>query len=77
MPSNVTEGVTWLTPSTPFLSTQPSVSLLSWASPCSSFVGTFATGGGDGTVSVWDGVNKKRLVQYPQYPTSIASLAFK
>jgi cell cycle arrest protein BUB3 len=28
-------------------------------------------------VSVWDGVNKKRLVQYPQYPTSIASLAFK
>lgn len=42
-----------------------------------SFLETFATGGGDGTVSIWDGFNKRRLVQYPQYPTSIASLAFK
>lgn len=25
---------------------------------------------------MWDGVNKKKLCQYPQYPTSIASLAF-
>ncbi|CAE7660451.1 BUB3.1 [Symbiodinium microadriaticum] len=38
--------------------------------------GTFATGGGDGTVNVWDGDNKKKLCQLHQYPTSIASLAF-
>lgn len=38
--------------------------------------GTFASGGGDGVVSVWDGFNKKRLRQYPKYPTSIASLSF-
>jgi cell cycle arrest protein BUB3 len=38
--------------------------------------GTFATGGCDGTVNVWDGQNKKRLVQYTGYPTSISSLAF-
>ena len=38
--------------------------------------GTFATGGGDGTVNVWDGAVKKRLYQFPKYPTSIAALAF-
>ncbi|RIB11754.1 mitotic checkpoint protein BUB3-like protein [Gigaspora rosea] len=38
--------------------------------------GTFASGGADGVVNIWDGVNKKRLRQYPQYPTSIASLDF-
>lgn len=38
--------------------------------------GTFATGGCDGTVNVWDGENKKRLYQYQRYPTSIAALAF-
>lgn len=38
--------------------------------------GTFATGGGDGVVNVWDGLNKKRIVQYPKYPSSIASLSF-
>jgi len=38
--------------------------------------GTFATGGCDGFVNVWDGNNKKRICQYPAYPTSIASLAF-
>jgi len=38
--------------------------------------GTFASGGADGVVSVWDGWNKKRLRQYPRYPASIASLAF-
>lgn len=27
-------------------------------------------------VNIWDGFNKKRLRQYPQYPTSIASLDF-
>ena len=39
-------------------------------------LGTFATGGGDGFVNVWDGGNKKRLYQYPRYATSVAALAF-
>ncbi|CAG8799653.1 5130_t:CDS:2, partial [Racocetra persica] len=39
-------------------------------------LGTFASGGADGVVNIWDGFNKKRLRQYPQYPTSIASLDF-
>lgn len=38
--------------------------------------GTFATGGCDGMINVWDGENKKRICQYPQYQTSIASLDF-
>ncbi|KAL5988191.1 hypothetical protein ACLOJK_035954 [Asimina triloba] len=38
--------------------------------------GTFATGGCDGYVNVWDGNNKKRLYQYSRYPTSIAALSF-
>ncbi|KAF9621206.1 hypothetical protein IFM89_016700 [Coptis chinensis] len=38
--------------------------------------GTFASGGCDGYVNVWDGNNKKRLYQYSKYPTSIAALAF-
>jgi len=37
---------------------------------------TFATGGSDGFVSIWDGKNKKRLVQFHRYPTSIPSLSF-
>ena len=52
---------------------------------------TFATGGSDGYVNIWDGYNKKRLCQFHRsvgefkireqcstirYPTSIASLAF-
>lgn len=37
---------------------------------------TFATGGSDGFVSIWDGRNKKRLVQFHKYPTSISSLSF-
>jgi len=37
---------------------------------------TFATGGSDGFVNVWDGFNKKRLCQFHKYPTSISSLAF-
>lgn len=37
---------------------------------------TFATGGSDGLVNIWDGQNKKRLCQFHKYPTSIASLAF-
>ncbi|CAK0749983.1 hypothetical protein CVIRNUC_001953 [Coccomyxa viridis] len=38
--------------------------------------GTFASGGGDGNVNIWDGANKKRLCQIPGYGTSIAALAF-
>lgn len=38
--------------------------------------GTFATGGCDGVVSMWDGLNKKRITNLPRYPTSIASLDF-
>uniref|UniRef100_A0A7S0F0I8 Mitotic checkpoint protein BUB3 n=1 Tax=Hanusia phi TaxID=3032 RepID=A0A7S0F0I8_9CRYP len=38
--------------------------------------GTFATGGCDGKVIMWDGQNKKRLQAPWSYPTSIASLAF-
>ena len=37
---------------------------------------TFATGGGDRGVNIWDGYNKKRLCQIRNYPTSISSLAF-
>ncbi|ODN01551.1 Mitotic checkpoint protein BUB3 [Orchesella cincta] len=37
---------------------------------------TFATGGADGFVNVWDGFNKKRLCQFHRYPTGISSLAF-
>lgn len=39
--------------------------------------GTFATGGGDGTVMLWDGAAKKRLGKpSPAFPTSVSSLAF-
>jgi len=38
--------------------------------------GTFASGGCDGVVSVWDGQNKKRLFQYRKYPSSVSALAF-
>lgn len=37
---------------------------------------TFATGGGDGVVNIWDGGNKKRLFQISKYPTSVSALAF-
>uniref|UniRef100_A0A8C4QWX4 BUB3 mitotic checkpoint protein n=1 Tax=Eptatretus burgeri TaxID=7764 RepID=A0A8C4QWX4_EPTBU len=37
---------------------------------------TFATGGSDGFVNIWDPFNKKRLCQFHRYPSSIASLAF-
>lgn len=37
---------------------------------------TFATGGADGLVSVWDAKNKKRTVQFHKYPNSISSLSF-
>eukprot|EP01029_Cantina_marsupialis_P000102 TRINITY_DN1010_c1_g2_i2.p2 TRINITY_DN1010_c1_g2~~TRINITY_DN1010_c1_g2_i2.p2 ORF type:complete len:302 (+),score=53.79 TRINITY_DN1010_c1_g2_i2:1310-2215(+) len=38
--------------------------------------GTFATGGCDGKINVWDPYHKRRLKQFHKYPTSIASLAF-
>jgi WD40 repeat protein len=38
--------------------------------------GTFASGGCDGVVNAWDGNAKKRLCQWTEYPSSIASLAF-
>ena len=37
---------------------------------------TFATGGSDGFVNIWDPFNKKRLCQFHRYPTSISSLSF-
>ncbi|KAJ1910366.1 mitotic spindle checkpoint protein Bub3, partial [Mycoemilia scoparia] len=37
---------------------------------------TFATGGEDGTVCLWDGFNKKRIKLYPEYPTSVSALSF-
>ncbi|PFH60844.1 hypothetical protein XA68_10251 [Ophiocordyceps unilateralis] len=38
--------------------------------------GTFASGGGDGTVALWDAVAKRRLKQYQKFPNSIAALSF-
>ena len=38
--------------------------------------GTFATGGCDGGVNIWDGVNRKRISALDSFPTSVASLAF-
>ncbi|KAK2746983.1 hypothetical protein FQN57_002555 [Myotisia sp. PD_48] len=38
--------------------------------------GTFASGGGDGVVALWDGLAKRRIRQYPKYPASVASLSF-
>lgn len=37
---------------------------------------SFATGGADGVVSVWDGANKKRLRQFNKYSSSVAALSF-
>jgi cell cycle arrest protein BUB3 len=38
--------------------------------------GTFASGGGDGVVALWDAVAKRRIRQYQKYPQSVAALAF-
>ncbi|KAA6366173.1 MAG: putative Mitotic checkpoint protein BUB3.1, partial [Streblomastix strix] len=38
--------------------------------------GTFASGGCDGVVNIWDGEKRKRLTQFPKYETSISSLSF-
>lgn len=37
---------------------------------------TFASGGGDGHVALWDGATKRRIRQYQKFPSSIAALAF-
>jgi cell cycle arrest protein BUB3 len=38
--------------------------------------GSFASGGGDGIVALWDAVAKRRIRQYQKYPESIAALCF-
>ncbi|KAF1950162.1 WD40 repeat-like protein [Byssothecium circinans] len=38
--------------------------------------GTFASGGGDGIVALWDGVAKRRIRQYQRYPASVQTIAF-
>jgi cell cycle arrest protein BUB3 len=38
--------------------------------------GSFASGGGDGVVALWDGVAKRRIRQYQRYPSSVAAVAF-
>ena len=39
-------------------------------------LGTFATGGCDGHVCVWDSENKRRISLLRQYDTSISSMAW-
>ncbi len=38
--------------------------------------GTFATGGSDGSVCVWDGARRKRQLHVPALPQPVAALAF-
>lgn len=38
--------------------------------------GTFASGGGDGVVALWDGVAKRRIRQYQRFPASVQTIAF-
>mmetsp|Transcript_9201 Transcript_9201/g.28010 ORF Transcript_9201/g.28010 Transcript_9201/m.28010 type:complete len:111 (+) Transcript_9201:76-408(+) len=38
--------------------------------------GTFATGGGDGVINLWDGENKKRLFQISRFPNTVSALSF-
>ena len=38
--------------------------------------GTFATGGGDGVVAIWDAVAKRRIRIYPKLVASVAALSF-
>ena len=40
------------------------------------YQGTFASGGSDGVIGVWDRFNRKRLRQYKNYPTGISALSF-
>lgn len=41
-----------------------------------SYTSSFATGGADGIVHVWDGAKKKKIFSLPRYPTSVACMAF-
>lgn len=41
-----------------------------------SIYNTFATGGSDGYVNIWDGFNKKRLCQFHRYNAGVAALSF-
>ncbi|KAJ5894781.1 nuclear pore complex subunit [Penicillium taxi] len=38
--------------------------------------GSFASGGGDGVVALWDGISKRRIRQYQKYQSSVAALDF-
>ena len=38
--------------------------------------GTFATGGGDGVVAIWDAIAKRRIRIYPKLASSVAALSF-
>jgi cell cycle arrest protein BUB3 len=38
--------------------------------------GTFATGGGEGSIVIWDPKTKRRLKQLPQLPSSVAAMDF-
>ncbi|KAJ4989106.1 mitotic checkpoint protein bub3 (WD domain-containing protein) [Stagonosporopsis vannaccii] len=38
--------------------------------------GTFATGGGDGIVALWDAVAKRRIRQYQKFPASVQTIEF-
>lgn len=38
--------------------------------------GTFATGGGDGVVAIWDAVAKRRIRIYPRLASSVAAISF-
>jgi len=38
--------------------------------------GTFASGGGDGVVALWDAVAKRRIRQYQKFPASVAAMDF-
>ncbi|XXG44396.1 hypothetical protein AAC387_Pa01g4216 [Persea americana] len=38
--------------------------------------GTFATGDNDGYAIIWDGQNRKRLIELQRYPNSVASLSY-
>lgn len=38
--------------------------------------GSFASGGGDGVVALWDGIAKRRIRQYQKFPASVAAVAF-
>jgi cell cycle arrest protein BUB3 len=38
--------------------------------------GTFASGGGDGVVALWDGVAKRRIRQYQRFPAAVSCMSF-